>query len=196
MDITPLWFPYHFHDWYVYVANHFINFCKEAGHSASTSSNLLAVGQGLYAFMRFVSGDLMTLRPFKPRCILAVYLFLCFVFSLTAVLTTGKTSIALLVLVLCFESVTCFATIFTLALCGLGVHTKRGGSFPVATISSGAAFPPMTGAIATHYGSFHYAVAIPVTAYVASYVFPVYVNIYKKNELKAHRATDLNVTQE
>lgn len=54
----------------------------------------------------------------------------------------------------------------------------------------------MTGAIATRYGNFHHAMAIPVAAYVASYVFPVYVNIYKKHDLDAHRATDLNVTQE
>ncbi|KAI9657437.1 MAG: hypothetical protein M1821_003119 [Bathelium mastoideum] len=179
----------------VSVANYFINFCQEAGYSASASSNLLAVGQGLYAFMRFVSGFLMTLRQFKPRYILAVYLFLCFVFSLAAVLTTGKTSVALLILVLCFESA-CFATIFTLALRGLGRHTKRGGSFLVAAISGGAVFPPMTGAIATNYGNFHHAMAIPVAAYVASYVFPVYVNIYKKRELDAHRETDLNVTAE
>ena len=68
-------------------------------------ADLLAVGQGLYAFMRFVSAGLMTMRQFKPRFILAVYLLLCFIFSLAAVLTTGKTSVALLILVLCFESV-------------------------------------------------------------------------------------------
>ena len=54
----------------------------------------------------------------------------------------------------------------------------------------------MTGAIATNYGNFHHAMGIPVAAYVASYVFPVYVNLYKKRDLDAHRETDLNVTQE
>ncbi|KAL9086820.1 MAG: hypothetical protein Q9165_006967 [Trypethelium subeluteriae] len=205
----------------VAVINHFINFCEEAGQSASTSLNLLAVGQGLHAFMRFVSGGLIILRPFKPRCIFAVYLFLCLVISLAAVLTTDKTSVALLILALCFEGISqrtlvppstprvclvqdqdsysqqaCFATIFTLALRRLSRHAKSGASFLVAAISGGAAFPPRTGAIATCYGSFHHAMAIPVAAYVASYVFPVYANIYKKNELDAHRAPDLNVTQE
>ena len=52
----------------------------------------------------------------------------------------------------------------------------------------------MTGAIATNYGNFHQSMAIPVAAYVASYVFPVDVNIYKRRELDMHRPTDLIVT--
>lgn len=54
----------------------------------------------------------------------------------------------------------------------------------------------MTGAIATNYGSFHHAMGIPVAAYVASYVFLVYVNIYKRQDLDVHRESDLDVTEE
>ena len=79
----------------------------------------------------------MTSPKFKPRYMLATYLGLCFVFGLAATLSSGKTSVAMLMLVLAFESC-CFATIFTLALRGLGRHTKRGGSFLVAAISGGA----------------------------------------------------------
>lgn len=71
-------------------------------------ANLLAVGQALYAFNRFVASGLMSMQAFKPRYILAVYLGLCFVFGLCAVLTRGATSVAMLILVLCFESVSFF----------------------------------------------------------------------------------------
>jgi len=75
----------------------------------------------------------MTIKRVKPRYILAIYLFMCFVFVLAASQTHGTASIALLVLVLCAESA-CFATIFTLGLRGLGRHTKIGGSLLVAAI--------------------------------------------------------------
>jgi MFS transporter, FHS family, L-fucose permease len=119
------------------VANYFINFCEEAGYSASMSSNLLAVAQALYAANRFIAGGMMTSPKVKPRWIMGIYLVLCFIFALAATLSTGKASVAMLILVLCAESA-CFATIFTLALRGLGRHTKRGGSFMVAAISGGA----------------------------------------------------------
>ena len=162
------------------------------------SSNLLAVAQGLYAFNRFLAAFLMTSPIFKPRYILAVYLFMCFVFGLAATLSSGPASVAMLILVLCFESA-CFATIFTLALRGIGRHTKRGGSFLVAAISGGAVIPPMTGAAATANASspkaFHHAMAIPTAFYVLAWVFPIYVNIFKKDTMDEHRATALNIDE-
>jgi len=47
----------------------------------------------------------MTMPAFKPRYMLTVYLSLCFVFAVAAVTTSGHTSVAMLMLVLCFESV-------------------------------------------------------------------------------------------
>lgn len=69
-----------------------------------SSADLLAVGQGLYTFMRFVSSGLITIGV-KPRYILATYLGLCFIFGVAATTTSGPTSVAMLILVLCFESV-------------------------------------------------------------------------------------------
>lgn len=40
-----------------------------------------------------------------------------------------------------------FCYYLTLALCGLGRHTKLGGSMLVAAISGSMGFPPMTGAV-------------------------------------------------
>ena len=129
----------------VAVAGYVINFSMGAGKSASESSDLLAVRQGLYAFNRFLAGVLMMVPAIKPRFMLAAYLGMCFILSIATMTTKGNTSIALLILVLCFESC-CFATIFTLGLRGLGRHTKRGGSFLVSGISGGMVFPPMMGA--------------------------------------------------
>lgn len=83
----------------VAVANRFINFCerlviallclvsnkKLAKYSSFLGlytnillANLLAIGQGLYAFNRFLAAVLMAMKAFKPRYILVVYLGLCF----------------------------------------------------------------------------------------------------------------------
>ncbi|KAF8860648.1 MFS general substrate transporter [Acephala macrosclerotiorum] len=182
----------------VAVANYFVNFCEEAGKDASTSSNIFAAAQGLYAFNRFLAGGLMTIRGIKPRYILALYLGMCFVFVLAASQSTGNGSIALLCLVLCWESA-CFATIFTLGLRGLGRHTKIGGSLIVAAISGGAAFPPMAGAVATHLKNindprpFHKAMLIPMAGFICAWVYPVYVNFFNRETMDVHRETEVGL---
>ncbi|GAB1317616.1 hypothetical protein MFIFM68171_07826 [Madurella fahalii] len=175
----------------VAVANYFINFCEEAGRDRAMSSDLLAVGQGLYAFNRFVASGLLTLPAFKPRYMLTVYLGLCFVFVVAAMNTAGTTSIAMLILVLCFESC-CFATIFTLGLRGLGRHTKMGGSLLVAAISGGMVFPPMTGAVVDSRNA-HVAMAIPMMGYILAWIYPLYVNIWKKDVMDTHRETKVGI---
>ncbi|KAK7544183.1 glucose/galactose transporter [Phyllosticta citribraziliensis] len=178
----------------VAVANYFMSFCQEAGYSSATSSNLLAVGQGVYTAMRFIGSGLMTIRFFKPRYMLTAFLTLCFVFGIASVKTTGATSVAMLILVLAFESI-CFATNFTLGLRGLGRHTKRGGSCLVAAISGGAAIPPICGAVATRTGSFHTAMAVPAAFYVAALVFPFYVNFFNAENADSHRDSNVNIQQ-
>ncbi|KAJ9148550.1 Glucose galactose transporter [Pleurostoma richardsiae] len=171
--------------------NYFINFCMEAGRSKAASSDLLAVGQGLYAFNRFVAAGLMTIPAVKPRYVLATYLGLCFVFIVAAMNTSGTTSIAMLILVLCFESA-CFATIFTLGLRGLGRHTKVGGSLLVASISGGMVFPPMTGAVVDRRNA-HIAMAIPMMGYILAWTYPLYVNIWKREIMDMHRSTNVGI---
>lgn len=175
----------------VSVANYFINFVEETGHTSEFGSNMLAVGQGLYAFNRFLTGFLLMIPAFKPRYVLSVYLSLCFVFAVAAVTTRGDTSIAMLIMVLLFESA-CFATIFSLGLRGLGRHTKIGGSFLVAAISGGMVFPPATGAVVTYHNA-HVAMAIPVMCYVLALVYPIYVNFWNKEMLDNHRATEVGI---
>lgn len=157
----------------------------------SYGSNMLAVGQGLYAFNRFVSGFLLMIPAVKPRYILTAYLALCFVFVVAAITTTGHVSIAMLILVLFWESA-CFATIFTLGLRGLGRHTKRGGSFLVSAISGGMVFPPITGAIVTNHNA-HIAMTIPMMGYILAFIYPIYVNFFGKDMLDSHRATEVGI---
>lgn len=102
---------------------------------------MLAVGQGLYAAMRFIASGLMMMKEFKPRYMPSLYLVLCVIFSIAAMTTHGTASVAMIILVLSFESVgislpervkvvtndtashqLCFATIFSLALRG---QTRR-----------------------------------------------------------------------
>jgi hypothetical protein len=66
---------------------------------------LLAIAQGLYAFNRFVATGLMMMKSSKPRYMLTVYMALCVVFSIAAMTTKGYSSVAMIILVLCFESV-------------------------------------------------------------------------------------------
>lgn len=102
----------------------------------------------------------------------------------------------------------CFATIFSMSLRGLGRHTKRGGSFLVAAISGGMVFPPMmaavivsplTSVIGPRLIAFqdrrnaHIAMAIPMMGYILAWIFPIYVNIYKRDVMDTHRDTDVNV---
>ncbi|PSR79853.1 glucose galactose transporter [Coniella lustricola] len=176
----------------VSVANYFINFVEvDPSSFKSYGSNMLAVGQGLYAFNRFVSGFLLMIPAVKPRYIMSLYLALCFVFVVAAITTTGHTSIAMLIMVLFWESA-CFATIFTLGLRGLGRHTKRGGSFLVSAISGGMVFPPITGAIVTKHNA-HVAMTIPMMGYILAFIYPVYVNFFAKEMLDNHRATEVGI---
>jgi FHS family L-fucose permease-like MFS transporter len=164
---------------------------KETGRSASKASDLLAAAQGIYAANRFIAGFLMMIPAVKPRYMLTLYLGMCCIISLIAAVTRGTTSVAFLMLVFVFESC-CFATIFTMSLRGLGKHTKRGGSWLVAAISGGTVWPSMTGAVVTRYNA-HVAMLIPMTGYIVAMVFPVYVNLYQRERMDSHRATEVGI---
>ncbi|KHJ35437.1 putative l-fucose permease glucose galactose transporter [Erysiphe necator] len=182
----------------VVLANYFVNFCEEAGKSPSTSSNIFAAAQGLFAFNRFLAGGLMTFPAFQPRIILAIYLFLSFVFTLAAAFTNNNTSIIVLCLAICFESA-CFPTIFSLGLRGLGRYTKIGGSLIVAAIGGGAVLPPIAGAVATkmqRIGSkrpFHLAMIVPTIGFIVAWIYPLYANIWNRKVIDIRRETRLGI---
>jgi FHS family L-fucose permease-like MFS transporter len=114
----------------VAIAGYFINYVTAVKPSLTSAqgANLLVVAQAFFAalFMKVV----------KPRYILLTYMSGIIVFITTAIGTKGNTGIAMLSLVLFFESCIC-PTIFTSSLRGLGRHTKRSASFPVSSESGG-----------------------------------------------------------
>ena len=56
---------------------------------------------------------------------------------------------------------------------------------------AGAAATAMTKAGSTK--AFHHAMAIPTAFYVLAWVFPVYINIFKRDIMDDHRNTELNI---
>ncbi|EHK99722.1 putative Glucose/galactose transporter [Glarea lozoyensis 74030] len=88
---------------------------------------------------------------------------------------------------------------FVAGLRGLGRHTKIGGALIVAAISGGAVFPPMTGAVATHLQKqkstkpFHTAMLIPMGGFICAWIYPIYVNLLKRDLMDGHRTTDVGI---
>jgi len=176
----------------VAIANFFINYVQDVrpGTSQQTGSNLLAMAQGLFAIGRFAST--LLLKFVKPRIVLWVFMTMIIIFICCAIGVKGNGGIACLALVLFFES-TCFPTIFTLSLRGLGRHTKRGGTFLVSSICGGAIFPPVLGAVADAVGSTQTAMVIPMIGFVLAWSFPVYLNLTQAKCLDGYNISELGV---
>ncbi|KAI9791324.1 MAG: hypothetical protein M1833_001549 [Piccolia ochrophora] len=177
----------------VAIAGYFINYATEVkgGLTSQQGSNQLAIAQGLFAIGRFVASFLM--RFLKPRHILLAFLSCCIVFGAATIGATGDAGLAMLSLVLFFESCV-FPTIFTLSLRGLGRHTKRGGSFLVAAVSGGAVFPPMLGAVSDLRDSTRIAMAVPLAGFVVAWLFPLYLNIFERKRLDGFRSSKIGVS--
>ncbi|KAJ4325476.1 hypothetical protein N0V94_000619 [Neodidymelliopsis sp. IMI 364377] len=167
----------------VAIAGFFIHYVTEVKPSLTTAdgSNLLAVAQALFAVGRFVASILM--KWVRPRFILLGFMTGIIIFITASIPTNGDTAIAMLCMVLFFESCI-FPTIFTLSLRGLGRHTKRGASFLVASVSGGAVFPPMVGAVVDARNT-RVAMSVPLAGFLIAYSFPIYLNLFKAKELDA-----------
>ena len=121
----------------------------------------------------------------KLRYILFTYMNGIIVFIAAAIGTKGNTGIAMLSLVLFFESCI-FPTIFTLSLRGLSRHTKCGTSFLVSSVSSGAVFPPILGAV-TDVEDARIAMCVPLASFLITWTFPIYLSLIKPKELDEFR---------
>ncbi|KAK6344373.1 hypothetical protein TWF696_008012 [Orbilia brochopaga] len=163
------------------VAGFFINYALETGRDHATSSNLLAVSQGLFAIGRFSAAGL--LKYVRPRYVLAIFLTGCCIFAILSMNVHGTTGLAFLHLVFFFESC-CFPLIFTLAIKKLGRHTKLGASFLVSSISGGAVWPQILAQVADR-KSTQFAMLVPFIGFVLAASFPVYVNLFQKERVDA-----------
>lgn len=114
----------------------FINYATEVrpGTSDSLGSQLFAGAQGAFAAGRFVGAGLMHFA--KPRLVFLAFLVCCVAFIAAATNEGGNAGVAMLFVVLFFESI-CFPTIVALGMRGLGRHSKRGSGWIVAGRSIG-----------------------------------------------------------
>lgn len=147
------------------------------------------MAQGLFAIGRFAAA--LGMKFIKPRLILWIFMSMIIVFICCAIGLKGNAGIATLALVLFFESCI-FPCIFTLSLRGLGRHTKRGGSFLVASVSGGAVFPPILGAVADHKGT-RIGMVIPLIGFIVSWSFPLYLNLFKAKELDGYLVSKVGI---
>ena len=177
----------------VAVASQFIRYSEESAHiSSAQASDRYAIGQALFALGRFsAAGAFLFL---KPRWVLLMFTGMVVLFISISMGVHGEGGVACMSLVLFFESCI-FPTIFTLAIRGLGRHTKRGSSWVVASVSGGALFPSLTGLVADH-SSYHLAMGVPLAGFFVSFVFPIYLNIYCGKELDGFRATKIGYIDE
>lgn len=170
------------------VASQFIKYSVEsAGITDSQGSDRYAIGQGLFALGRFAAAGAMMF--IKPRWILMIFMSGVMIFIAAAMGTKGEGGVAVLSLVLFFESCV-FPTIFTLSIRGLGRHTKRGSSWIVASVCGGALFPSITGLVADNKG-YHIAMCVPLIGFFVAFSFPIYLNTLCAKELDGFRETKI-----
>ncbi len=175
------------------VASQFIRFSEEsAGLTESQASDRYAIGQALFAIGRFAAAGLFMFV--KPRWVLLVFMTGILIFIALSMGLFGEAGIAMLSLVLFFESCI-FPTIFTLAIRGLGRHTKRGSSWIVASVCGGAFFPAMTG-LAADVSDYHKAMGVPLAGFAVAFAFPVYLNTLCAKELDGFRDTKIGYHDE
>lgn len=178
----------------VAVASQFIRFSEEsAGLTESQASDRYAIGQALFAIGRFAAAGLFMFV--KPRWVLLVFMTMIMVFIAAATNVYGEAGIAMLSIVLFFESCI-FPTIFTLSIRGLGRHTKRGSSWIVASVSGGALFPALTGLAADNFHSYHKAMIVPLCGFFVSFIFPIYLNTICAKELDSYRTSRIGYVDE
>ncbi|KAH6659348.1 glucose/galactose transporter [Truncatella angustata] len=176
------------------VAANFISYAAEsAGIDHAAASDRYAIGQGLFAIGRFAAAGLM--MYFKPRKILMVFMTAIMVFIALSMGIKGEGGVAMLSLVLFFESCI-FPTIFTLSIRGLGRHTKRGSSWIIAAVSGGALFPSLTGLVADNKG-YHIAMVVPLAGFFIAFAFPIFLNVNPwKRELDGFSETRIGYVDE
>lgn len=177
----------------VAVASQFIRYAQEsAGLSESQASDRYAIGQSLFAIGRFAAAGFFMFV--KPRLVLMIFMTMIMIFIGAAMGAQGEAGVAMLSLVLFFESCV-FPTIFTLSIRGLGRHTKRGSSWIVASVCGGALFPALTGLAADHM-TYHLAMCVPLAGFFVSFTFPIYLNTVCKRELDGFRETKIGYVDE
>ncbi|KAI1438927.1 MFS general substrate transporter [Xylaria sp. CBS 124048] len=158
----------------VAIASYFINYVREtqSWSTDSSAARFLSGAQGAFSGGRFFGSLLMNFV--RPRWVFLVFITCCIVFIAPTITQDGWTGMALLYVVLFFESI-CFPTIVALGMRGLGRHTKRGSGWIVAGVSGGAVVPPLTGVAADAHGT-PKAMLVPLLFFVGATTYALAVN--------------------
>ena len=134
--------------------------------------NYQAVGHSVFAIGRFISAIAGLL--IKPRRILFLLFIGAIVTSALAMSLDGYPGVAMIVLVLFFES-GIFSLIFAISLRGLGKHTKTGSVLITAGTSGGAIIPAvMWPVVSSHNVRYAFCVVVAVFAFGA--LMPIYLS--------------------
>lgn len=177
----------------VAIAGFFINYAVETRPNTSSAlgSQLLAGAQGAFALGRFFG--VVFMKFINPRIVFLGFMTCCIVFIAPAIVHTGTPGVALLYVVLFFESI-CFPTIVALGMRGLGRHTKRGSGYIVGGVCGGAVVPPILGAVADAKGM-GLSMVVPLCFFVIAWTYSLAVNFAPKYRkvVDAFLATEVGV---
>lgn len=150
------------------VVSFFIRFSDQvAGIPEKTAANLLAVALLGFMLGRFVGTFLM--RYITPAKLLAAFSLLCVVFTILSVWVDGVFAVYAMVGVTFLMSIM-FPTIFSLAIFGLGKHTKQGASILIMSIVGGAIIPVVMGWLSDWF-TMQTAYLVPAACFVIVLVF-------------------------
>ena len=132
-----------------------------------------AVGHAVFAVGRFITAVAGLL--IKPRRILFLLFIGAIVTSALAMSLDGYKGVAMIVLVLFFES-GIFSLIFAISLHGLGKHSKTGSVFLTAATSGGAIVPAIMWPVASDH-NVRYAFCVVVAIFAFGALMPIYLSI-------------------
>ena len=135
--------------------------------------NYQAVGHTVFAVGRFITAIAGLL--IKPRRILCFLFISVIVASALAMSLEGYKGVAMIVLILFFES-GIFSLIFAISMRGLGSHTKTGAVLLTAATSGGAVIPAIMSPVNDRYG-IQYSFRVVVAVFAFGALMPIYLSL-------------------
>lgn len=130
-----------------------------------------AVGRSVFAGGRFMTA--IAGLVIKPRRLLLILFIGAIVTSALAMNLEGYKGVAMLVLILFFES-GIFSLIFAISLHGLGQYTKIGAVLLTAATSGGAVIPAIMSPVTSRYGV-QYGFSVMVAVFSFGALMPIYL---------------------
>ena len=131
------------------------------------------MGHTVFAVGRFLTALAGLLV--KPRWILLFLYLGVIVTAALAMSTEGYTGVAMIVLILLFES-GIFSLIFSMCIRGLGVHTKMGAVALTASTTGGAIIPAVMSRVSDHRG-LRYSFAVVLAVFAFGSLLPFYTTV-------------------